>query len=174
MLKRSSRLWPIRKGKHACLLLSLAGILIWSGCLQKAPSKNQAAVFRLFDLFQPEDLIGKVTPEDAGWKRLEWRAQEMTPWSSPPKVGDSTPQPATTPMRAIGFRALNDVAKLKIEQDRLKGEITGPTPVLDFALKENRGGAESVKFIEVRMNVSGAKQVWLRREAGLRSMMARL
>ena len=35
-------------------------------------------------------------------------------------------------------------------------------PLLHFAVKENRGGAESVKFIEVRMNVSGAKQVWLR------------
>lgn len=153
-------------GNHACLILGLVGSLIWSGCQEKAPSKNQAAVFRLFDLFQPEDLTGKVTPEDAGWKRVEWPAQDMASWSPPPKTDDDTPKPATTPMRAIGFRALNDLAELKIEQGRLTGDVTGPAPVLHFALKENRGGAESVKFIEVRMNVSGARQVWLRPEGG--------
>jgi arylsulfatase A-like enzyme len=166
MLKRSLRSWHISKGNHARLILGLVGSLIWTGCQQKVPSKNQAAVFRLFDLFQPEDLTGKVTPEDAGWKRLEWPAQHMAPWNPPPKTDDETLKPATTPMPAIGFRALSDLAELKIEQGRLTGAVTGPAPVLHFALKENRGGAESVKFIEVRMNVSGAKQVWLRPEAG--------
>jgi len=112
-------------------------------------------------------LTGKVTPDDAGWKRTEWRAQDMAPWTPPPKPEADSPQPAVTQIAEIGFRTLQDLGEPKINQDRLTADITGPAPVLHFALKENRGGAESVKFIEVRMNVSGAKQVWLRPERGV-------
>src|SRR6185436_8669640 len=66
----------------------------------------------------------------------------------------------------IGFRAINDLSEITTNQNQLSGEITGDAPALHFALKENRGGAESVKFIEVRMNVSGARKVWLRPEGG--------
>jgi arylsulfatase A-like enzyme len=149
---------------NKCIFPGFAVALILSGCQQKAPPESQAAVFRLFDLFQPEDLTGKVTPEDAGWKRVEWRVQDMAPWTPPPKSDDDSPKPVATPAPALGFRALNDVTELKTAAGQLTGDITGPAPVLHFALKENRGGAESVKFIEVRMNVSGAKQVWLRPE----------
>ena len=60
-----------------CCLLSC---LILAACRQEqaAPTKTKTTVFRLFDLFQPEDLTGKVTPENAGWKRVEWRAAELT------------------------------------------------------------------------------------------------
>ena len=57
----------------SCLLFCL--ILV--ACRQEQSSKTKTAVFRLFDLFQPEDLSGKVTPENAGWKRVEWRVAEM-------------------------------------------------------------------------------------------------
>ena len=142
----------------------LAVCVILSGCQQKSSSKNKAAVFRLFDLFQPEDLSGKVTPENAGWKRTEWKAQEIAPWTPPPKLDTNSPKLSVLTGPALGLRAFKDLAELKNEQSQLKGDITGPAPILHFALKENRGGAESVKFIEVRMNISGAKEVWLRSE----------
>src|SRR6185369_13619916 len=127
---------------------------------------TQTAVFRLFDLFQPNDLAGKVSPDDVGWKRTEWRAQEMAPWIPPTKSEDSTNQPAVVQTAPLAFRAVNDLEEPKINQGQLSASIKGAASVLDFALKDNRGGAESVKFIEVRMNVSGAKQVWLRPERG--------
>ena len=106
---------------------------IGAGCNQKAPSKNQASVFRLFDLFQPEDLTGKVTLDNAGWKPMEWRAQDMAPWT-PPAIGETnSPKPAAAPAPAMGFRALNDLGEIKTDQGRLTGEITGPAPVLHFA-----------------------------------------
>ena len=126
--------------------------------------KNQTAVFHLFDLFQPDDLTGKVGPDDVGWKRAEWRATEMAQWTPPPKSKEGTNQPPAIQPVGLAFRAVNDLDEPKVDKGQLTGKITGPEPVLDFSLKENRGGADSVKFIEVRMNVSGAKQVWLRPE----------
>src|SRR4029453_2389985 len=58
---------PIMKANKAFILPGLVVGLLLSGCNQKAPPRNQATVFRLFDLFQPEDLTGKVTLDDAGW-----------------------------------------------------------------------------------------------------------
>ncbi|HXG47564.1 MAG TPA: sulfatase, partial [Methylomirabilota bacterium] len=137
-----------------------------AGCQREEASQPQTTVFRLFDLYRPEDLAGKVTPEDAGWKRTEWRAADMARWEPPASSGtDATPPPAAN-MAAIRFRALNDAGELRVEQGQLAGVSKGPAPVLHFALKDNRGGAASVKFIEMRMNVSGAKQLWLRTEGG--------
>jgi arylsulfatase A-like enzyme len=153
------------KANEAVAFLGLAAVLLLSGCQPKSSPKNQATVFRLFDLFQPEDLTGKVTPEDVGWKRVEWQAQEMAPWTPPPK-SDGTNSKAKGPPSPIGFHALKDLEGLKLDQGKLVGDITGTTPILHFSLKENRGGAESVKFIEVRMNVAGAKHAWLRPEGG--------
>ncbi|MBI3413705.1 MAG: sulfatase [Verrucomicrobia bacterium] len=144
------------------LVYGLLFCLLLSACQQKENPKTKTAVFRLFDLFQPEDLAGKVNPEDAGWPRVEWRAADMTPWFPVKKSDTNSPSSALTAGPALGFRALNDLAELKTEQAQLKGNITGPTPVLQFALNKNRGGTEPVKFIEVRMNISGAKQVALR------------
>lgn len=151
------------KANHAFAPLSLAAALILSGCNEKPSPRNQTAVFRLFDLFQPEDLAGKVTPDDVGWKRVEWQAREMAPWTPPPK-SDATNSTLAVPPTAIGFHAVKDISGLKVEQGKLVGDLTGAVPILQFSLKDNRGGAESVKFIEVRMSVSGAKQVWLRSE----------
>ena len=86
----------------------------------------------------------------------------MGPWTPPPKPDTNNPQPAVTQRTPLGFSALNDLGEPKINQSQLTADIKGSAPVLHFALKENRGGADSVKFIEVRMNVSGAKQIWLR------------
>ena len=154
----------LTSASKSCILLCPVVCLIWAGCQQKEAPKSKATVFRLFDIFQPEDLSGKINPEDAGWPRLEWRAPDMTPWTPPPKSDTNSPRPALTAGPALGYRALNDLAGLKTEQVQLKGDITGPTPVLQFALNKNRSGSEPVKFIEVRMDVSGAKQVVLRFE----------
>jgi arylsulfatase A-like enzyme len=151
--------------KQACIVASFVAAIAFSGCQQKpAPPKSQAAVFRLFDLFQPDDLKGKVAPEDVGWKPVEWSAAEMAPWTPPPKAETNSHLPAAAVAPALGYRAIHDLGELKVDQGRLVGDITGPAPVLNFSLRYNRGGAESVKFIEVRMNVSGAKQIWLRPE----------
>src|SRR4030095_1218585 len=101
------------KANKACILPGLVVGLILSGCNQKAPSKNHASVFRLFDLFQPEDLTGKVTLDDAGWEPVEWRAQDMAPWPPPPNGETNSPKLAAAPAPAMGFRALNDLGEIK-------------------------------------------------------------
>src|ERR1043166_4768781 len=135
---RAIKQMPAIFGLGCCFLLS--------ACHRQESAKMEMAVFRLFDLFQPDDLTGKVTPENAGWKRVEWRVQDMAPWTPPAKTNDTnSPQPAPIQTAALGFRAVQDLDEPKIKEGQLTGEITGPEPVLDFALKENRGGAESVK-----------------------------
>jgi len=142
----------------------LALCLLFAACNQHESPKTQTTVFRLFDLFQPEDVTGKLNPENAGWKRVEWRAQDMAPWSPPSTTNEDARPPAAPQTAGLGFRSLNDLGELKLTEGQLSADITGAAPVLDFALKENRGGAESVKFIEIRMDVSGPKKVWLRPE----------
>ena len=94
---------PIMKASKASILPGLVVGLILSGCNQKAPSKNQASVFRLFDLFQPEDLTGKVTLDNAGWKPMEWRAQDMAPWTPPANGETNSPRPAAAWQRPSGL-----------------------------------------------------------------------
>ena len=115
----------------------------------------------MFDLFQPEDLAGKLGPDEAGWKRVEWNAAAMSPWSASTNNTDNASS-ARAPSPELAYRPVQGVTGLKLEQGKLAGEITGPASVLDFVLRDNRGGADSVHAIEVRMTVSGAKQVWLR------------
>ncbi len=158
------------RSNHLNILLVCGASLALLGCHPKTASgpaskKSATAVYRLFDLFQPEDLSGKVSPEDAGWKRVEWRADEMAPWTPPPSEPGKTNE-VKTPPPVLGFQPLGDLTSLAVGQGRLAGEGTGPAPLLHFALRENRGGAENVKFVEVKMTVSGAKQAWLRPERG--------
>lgn len=151
--------------KFAFIIALVACFIPLPGC-QPKPSldtKSKPVVFRLFDLFRPEDLAQKVTPEEAGWRRYEWHASDMAPWSPQTKKETNHPPATAVAAPSLSFRALNDLRAVAVDQGKLVGEITAAAPVLDFTLKENRGGAESVKFIEVRMSVSGAKQVWLRR-----------
>jgi arylsulfatase A-like enzyme len=154
----------VKAYKQLNLGCAIAFCLVLSACHKQ--EAKPVAVFRLFDLFQPDDLIGKVTPEDAGWKRVEWQAPDMAPWTPPPKPDTNGPQRTVSQKADLNFRAVHDLGEPMISQGQLTSDITGPTPVLHFALKANRGGAESVKFIEVRMKISGAKQVWLRPERG--------
>ncbi len=139
----------------------LLGLLL-PACQREEPAKANAAVFRLFDLFQPEDLAGKITPEDANWPRVEWLASDMAPWVPPPKSETNSPRNALTTRSILGFRALSDLAELRTEGAQLKGTITGKTPILDFAFAKHWGDAKSVKVVEVRMNISGAKLVLAR------------
>jgi len=149
----------------ATLSATAIGLLLTACRPQEAP-KTQTTVFRLFDLFQPDDLTGKLNPDDVGWKRVEWRASEMTPWTPPAKGEDRTNDSRNVQTSPIAFRAVSDLDEPKVSQGQLTANVTGPAPLLDFSLKDNRGGADSVKFIEVRMKVSGAKQIWLRPERG--------
>jgi arylsulfatase A-like enzyme len=152
----------------ACVVVGLVVGLILPGCQQQKSSpsaKKQAAVYRLFDLFQPEDLSGKIAPEDAGLKPIVWRAQEMGPWTPPVAADTNSPaQAVTAPVPVIGFQAFTDLSDLKVDPGQLTGSVTGTNPIVHLAFKNNRGGAESVKVIEMRMTVSGAKKVWLRGE----------
>ena len=133
----------MKANNKVIIICCLLACLILSACRkeQGAKSKTKTTVFRLFDLFQPEDLSGKVTPENAGWKRVEWRAAEMARWTPPSNTETGTPRTATM-TSPIGFRALNDLSEITTNQNQLSGEITGDAPALHFALKENRGGAE--------------------------------
>jgi len=76
------------------------------------------------------------------------------------RTEEGSNQPRVTQAAPLAFRAINDLEEPKINQGQLIANIRGPAPILDFALKENRGGAESVRFIEVRMKRLG-------RETGL-------
>jgi arylsulfatase A-like enzyme len=138
------------KTNNAPLLAGLACCLFLSACGQPETSQTNAGVVRLFDIFETDDLVGKVTAAEAGWKPTAWTAASMTPWQGSNQVP------------ALGFRALHDLGGLERSDAALTGEITGEAPVLQFALQENRGGNGPIKFIEVRMKVAGAKEVWLR------------
>src|SRR6185503_11538886 len=100
----------------ACCLLTC---LILPACRQEqvAKTKTKTTVFRLFDLFQPEDLSGKVTPENAGWKRVEWSAAEMSKWVPPLNTDTNTPRAASF-ASPIGFRALNDLGSITTNQNQ--------------------------------------------------------
>src|SRR5881396_3168964 len=149
-----------------CRTIALCGLAALSACDQQVAARKQVGLYRVFDLFQPEDLKDKVTPENAGWKRMEWQAQDMTPLPASPKVENGNSAPSGTPLSAIRFESFNDLKGVTTNQGQLVGESTGAAPILHLALKENRGGAGSVKFIEMRMRVSQAKQIWLRTEGG--------
>ena len=159
-LDSDHELWM--KTNNTYIFACFVSFLFLSACSQQETAVNQSAVVRLFDIFEADDLMGKVTPDNAGWKRIEWQAEDMTPWQPPAKPENGDVQESVAQTSALGFAALNDLGDLKIDQERLMGTIAGPAPVLHFALLENRGGADTVKFIDVRMKVTGAKQVWLR------------
>ncbi|MDA1272740.1 MAG: sulfatase [Verrucomicrobia bacterium] len=150
------------KTNNSLILSGFVFCLFLSACGQKVTIEEQATTVRLFDIFEAEDLIGKITPDNAGWKRIEWSAEEMAPWQPPAKAEDGGVQESPKPAPNLGFRALNDLDVIKIDQGGLQGTIAGPAPVLHFALGKNRGGADAVKFVEVSMRVTGSKHVWLR------------
>src|SRR5262249_38644981 len=145
--KRTLRTWfplSMKAPKEMLLPLGIVSCLMLAACQpQQATPKGRAVVYRLFDLFQPEDLVGKVSPEDAGWKSLEWHVQDMVACPPPPPPEGTNAEPAAKPAAAIGFRSLKDVAELKISGSQLVGDIIGGAPVLDFTLRDNHGGAES-------------------------------
>jgi hypothetical protein len=94
----------------------------------------------------------RCVPENVGWKRVEWSAAEMSKWSPPPNTETGTLRAASF-ASPIGFRALNDLSEITTNQNQLSGEVIGAAPVLQFALWDYRGGADRVKFFEVRLNV---------------------
>ncbi len=152
------------KTAKVCLTTTLVIGVCLAGCQQKVVQKSKPAVFRLFDLFEPEDLTGAVTADDAGWPHLEWNAQSIAA-AAPADTSLTNHPEAVPPLNpTLTYRPVQNISGLKIDQGNLVGDFTGAAPVLDFATTPNRGGADSVKFIEVRMSVSGAKHVWLRPE----------
>ena len=127
----------------AVLCISLAG------CAKKASSGSEISVIRLFDIFEEEDLEGNVSLSNAGWERTLWRAREMSPWQEGSEA-------------VISFRSLNDITGLSVNGNSLHGSVGGRASVLQFSLKENRGGTSLIKFIDVRMRVRQASDVWLK------------
>lgn len=163
---RRTVVWLIMNARYAFVVVGLTtGLLLWSGCREQATSRTPAPVYRLFDLFQPEDLAGKIGPEDVDWKRVEWFARDMVSWT-PPAKSDGTNSKTKAMGPALGFHPVQDLTGVKVDQSRLVAELAGSNAVLQLSFRDVRGGAESVKFVEVRMNVSGAKHVWLRPDKG--------
>src|SRR5438093_13752202 len=113
-----------------CRTIALCGLAALSACDQQVAARKQVGLYRVFDLFQPEDLKNKVTPENAGWKRVEWMVQDMTPLPPAPKVDDTNSMPSVTPLTAIGFEALNDLKDVTTNQGQLVGQSTGAAPLL--------------------------------------------
>ena len=106
---------------RVCVLVGLVAAFILSGCgQQKLPQRKQAGVIRLFDVFQPEDLSGKVAPEELGIKPVEWKAQEMTAWTPPPK-GDTNSAAIKPPI--VGFGAFTNLNDLHVEQAAEGGHL---------------------------------------------------
>jgi arylsulfatase A-like enzyme len=132
-----------------CLFFAVAGCFLLSSCGKKNDSTDAPSVIRLFDIFEEDDLTGNVSLSNAGWERTLWRASDMSPLQ-----GGEAP--------SLGFRALNDLSGLSVEGNALNGSINGGSSVLQFSLAENRGGTSLVKYIDVRMKVEGAGEVWLK------------
>ena len=117
-----------QKSDFLSIIILVVGLLC-SGCQQKAPKETQTAVFRLCDIFRPEDLTGAVVLDDAHWTQVAWNASEMALWTPPPKPETgSPPQPTTDPVPALGYRALQDLGGLKIEQGKLVADFSGSAP----------------------------------------------
>ena len=133
-----------------CLLLCS---LILSGCGQKNPTSDAPEVIRLFDVFDDEDLTGNVSLANAGWERTAWQAGEMAP------LGEKN-----NPPPGLGFRALQGAGDLALDGGQLKSRLSGEGAVIQFSTTANRGGAGRLKYVDVRMNVTGASRVWLRAE----------
>src|SRR5260221_11021678 len=98
----------MKANKTIRLCYGMVCCLLLPACHQQESPKTRTSVLRLFDLFQPEDLTGKVTPENAGWKHFEWGVQDMAPWTPPPKPDTNNPQRAGTQTAPLGFSALNE------------------------------------------------------------------
>ena len=62
----------------------------------------------------------------------------------------------------IGFSAFTNVTDLRVEQGKLTGSVAGASPVVHFTFKNNRGGAASAKFFQLRVQGTGAKKNWVR------------
>lgn len=120
-----------------------------TSCSKRNTSEDAPSVIRLFDILEEEDLVGNVSLSNAGWERTLWRAGEISPW-----------QEGTT--AAIRFKSLNNISGLQVNGNSLDGAVSGAASVLQFSLGQNRGGASLIKYIDVRMKVSGAGAVWLK------------
>ena len=140
------------KIRRTLFLASFVCCLFLSACRQQDVAESGVSIVRLFDIFEEDDLVGNVSLATAGWERTAWQASEMSPW----QVSEEVP--------SMGFRGLNGLTNLELAGNALTSEIRGAAPVLQFALGQNRGGASPIKYIDVRMKVSGASQVWLRTE----------
>jgi len=140
------------KNSSTLLRASFVVCLFLSACSQQDGTDNDVSIVRLFDIFEEGDLVGNVSLATAGWERTAWQASEMAPW----QVSEEVP--------SLGFRGLSGLSNLELAGNALTSEISGSTSVLQFALGQNRGGSGPVKYIDVRMKVSGASQVWLRTE----------
>ena len=132
--------------------LTVIACLLLSGCGQKQSQTNQAGLVRLFDILEPDDLLNEFKLPAPGWDRTEWQANAMQAWDG------------TNAAPALGFRAVADLEEPAISGTTLNARISGAAPLLQFALRNNRGGAGPIRAIELRMRVKGASQVWLRPE----------
>ncbi len=139
------------KPSHSFALTIIACLLL-SGCGPKQSQTNQVGLVRLFDILEPDDLLNEFKLPAPGWDRTEWQTTQMAPWNG------------TDPVPALGFRAVADLADPAISGNALNARITGPTPLFQFALRDNRGGAGPIEAIELRMRVKGASQIWLKPE----------
>jgi choline-sulfatase len=140
------------KIRDSLLLVGFVVCLFLSACGKQDAADNEVSIVRLFDIFEEDDLTGNVSLATAGWERTAWQASEMSPWSGEAEVP------------SLGFRGLSGLSNLKLDGNAVTSEIRGTTPVLQFALGENRGGSGPIKYVDVRMRLSGASQVWLRTE----------
>ncbi|MDA7633203.1 sulfatase-like hydrolase/transferase [bacterium] len=138
--------------RSTLLLVSFVACLFLPACGQRENVDSGVNIVRLFDIFEADDLAGNVSLATAGWERTAWQASEMASW----QVSGEVP--------SLGFRGLRGLTNLELSGNALTSEINGSAPVLQFALGQNRGGAGPVKYVDVRMRVSGASQVWLRPE----------
>lgn len=123
-------------------------------CGQREVGNNSVSIVRLFDIFEEDDLSGNVSLANAGWERTVWQASEMKPW----QIAESVP--------SLGFRNVGGLEGLGIVNNALSGQMSDSTAVLQFALEQNRGGTGPIKFIDVRMKVSGASHVRLGTASG--------
>ena len=140
------------KTRDSFLFVCLLACLLLLACSPQDAVENDVRIVRLFDIFEEDDLTGNVSLATAGWERTAWQASEMVPW----EVSGEVPE--------LGFRGVRGLSNLKLTGNAVTGEIRGVAPVLQFVLEENRGGSSPVKYVDVRMRISGASQVWLRTE----------
>jgi len=159
---------------HRSTLLALVvSLFVTSACRRQPPTEETAgapssAPVRLTDDFSVDRLEGTAAPAGDSGDPIVWRFDGEPP--APKEVEESDEEDEGEPdeprpsfHETFGFEPFLDVENLRIEDDRLCGEVTGANPTLFVEREDADEGPDDVLHsIEFRMRVSAGTKMGMR------------